>query len=66
MALIDKIPEVAKEFSEGNFVVRKSARPFSAIAIDQAHEQNNALVKGDGGAVGLTQNQKNKTAFPKR
>ena len=25
------------------------------MAIDQAHEQNNALVKGDGGAVGLTE-----------
>ncbi|CAC5395774.1 unnamed protein product [Mytilus coruscus] len=26
------------------------------IAIDQVHEQNNALVKGDGGAIGLTEN----------
>ena len=35
----------------------KSNRLFSALAIDQAaHEQNNALVKGDGGAVDLTQN----------
>ncbi len=29
---------------------------FSSMAIDQAHEQHNAIVKGDGGAVGLTQN----------
>ena len=29
---------------------------FSGIAIDQTHEQNNASVKGDGGAVGLTEN----------
>ena len=29
---------------------------FSGIATDQAHEQNNASVKGDGGAVGLTEN----------
>ena len=29
---------------------------FSGIAIDQAHEQNNASVKGDGGGVGLTEN----------
>ena len=29
---------------------------FSNVAIDQVHEQNNACVKGDGGAVGLTQN----------
>ena len=26
------------------------------MAIDQAHKQNNATVKSDGGAVGLTQN----------
>ena len=25
-------------------------------AIDQAHEQNNAIVKGSGGAIGLMQN----------
>ena len=40
----------------GNFTVRKTKHAFSAIAIDQAHEQNNASVKGDGGAVGLTEN----------
>ena len=31
-------------------------RVFSAIPIDQAHEQNNACSKRDGGAVGLTDN----------
>ena len=36
--------------------MRKSQRPFSCIALDQAHEQNNELIKGDGGMVGLTQN----------
>uniref|UniRef100_K1R491 Uncharacterized protein n=1 Tax=Magallana gigas TaxID=29159 RepID=K1R491_MAGGI len=29
---------------------------FLSIALDQAHEQNNKLVKGDGGAIGLTEN----------
>jgi len=29
---------------------------FSSIAIDQVHEQNNALIKGDGGVIGLTNN----------
>ncbi len=48
-------PEVAREFNKGNFVVHKSNREFSAMAIDQAHEQNNAVIKGDGGAVGLTE-----------
>ena len=36
--------------------MHKSPRPFTAIAIDHAHEQTNAVVKGDGGAIGLTQN----------
>ena len=44
------------EFSKGKFVLIKSKYAFSAIAIDQGHEQNNASVKGDGGAVGLTEN----------
>ena len=47
---------VAKEFNEGKFVVHKTRQVFSGIPIDQAHEQNNALIKGDGGAVGLTNN----------
>ena len=29
---------------------------FSYIAINQAHEQMNANIKGEGGAVGLTDN----------
>ena len=48
-------PDVYSEFLKGNFTVTKTARPFSAVAIDQAHEQNNVAVKGDGGAVGLTE-----------
>ena len=35
---------------------RKKRKLFSSIPIDQAHEQNNALIKEDGGAVGLTDN----------
>ena len=49
-------PEVHSEFLKGNFVVNKLTHEFSAIAIDQAYEQNNACVKGNGGAVGLTEN----------
>ncbi|VDI69861.1 Hypothetical predicted protein [Mytilus galloprovincialis] len=56
MVLPDVAPTVAKEFDDGRFVVRKSHKRFSSIAIDQAHEQNNKLVKGDGGAIGLTEN----------
>ena len=54
-ALQKQRPEVYQELVKGAFTVRKSCRSFSAIAIDQAHEQNNPLVKGDGGAIGLTE-----------
>ncbi|CAG2222711.1 unnamed protein product [Mytilus edulis] len=49
-------PSIATEFESGNFVVHKTLSTFSAIAIDQAHEQNNKLVKGEGGVIGLTEN----------
>lgn len=38
------------------WVFPKTHRKFSAIPLDQAHEQNNKLVKDSGGAVGLTEN----------
>ena len=37
-------------------MVNKTRNPFSCIPLDQAHEQNNKLVKDSGGAVGLTEN----------
>ena len=48
-------PEAAMEFVNGNFTVRKTSRVLSFMALDQAHEQNNAAVKSDCGAIGLTQ-----------
>ena len=50
------LPDVIKEQLSKFWVIQKSERKFSSIPIDQAHEQNNALVKGSGGAVGLTEN----------
>ena len=35
------------------FSTQKSLKQFSKIALDQAHEQLNCKVKGDGGAIGL-------------
>ena len=42
-------PDIYREFSAGHFTVQKTKRVFSAIPIDQAHEQTNTRVKGDGG-----------------
>ena len=36
-------------------MLHESSRKFSGLALDQAHEHNNALVKGDGGAIGITE-----------
>ena len=48
---------IRSEFDEqGHWVLSKTGNPFSAIAIDQAHEQENKKVKTTGGAVGLTEN----------
>ena len=51
-----KHPQLAEEFENGKFVVNKSSRGFSRIAIDRTHEQNNKCAKGDGGEIGLTEN----------
>lgn len=40
---------------KGHSAVKKTISTFSNIALDQAHEQHNAVVKDDGGAVGLTE-----------
>ena len=48
---------VRDEFEkDGHWVLSKTMNTFSAIPFDQAHEQENKIVKGSGGAVGLTEN----------
>ena len=50
-------PDILRNFVEGKFVIRNSEKNFSCISIDQAHEQNNKHVKGQGGIIGLTANE---------
>lgn len=56
MNLTDKHPDVLAELKSGKFVVHKTSNKVSAMSVDQCHEQNNAVVKGSGGAIGLTGN----------
>ena len=42
--------------NQGHWVLSKTNNKFSAMPIDQAHEQENTYVKGSGGCVGLTEN----------
>ena len=52
------LPGDVKDDFQRCWVLRKTHNKFSCIPIDQAHEQNNDLVRGSGGAVGLTENPK--------
>ena len=48
---------IKDEFEQhGHWVISKTNKRFSAIPMDQAHEQENAFVKGSGGCIGLTEN----------
>ncbi len=48
---------IRHEFQEcHHWVLSKTGNKFSAMPLDQAHEQENKMVKGAGGAVGLTEN----------
>ena len=48
-------PAIHEEFMKGNFVCRQSERPFSAIALDQGHEQLIGDLKSNGGMIGVTE-----------
>ncbi|KAJ8041388.1 hypothetical protein HOLleu_12190 [Holothuria leucospilota] len=54
----DSVVDVHRAFVKGNFVTQKSSHKFSALAHDQIHEQpQNVIVKGDGGVIGITENE---------
>ena len=53
--LIKTHPGVYYEFMKGHFTGQRTNKVFSAMSIDQCHEQMNKLVKGEGGAIGLTE-----------
>ena len=54
---MESIPApILQEFEEhSHWVFRKTMNRFSTIPIEQAHEQNNEVVKGSGDAIGLTE-----------
>ena len=48
--------EVSWKYLKGNFSISKTGIPFCSIGSDHALEQDNKLLKVNGGVVGLTQN----------
>ena len=53
--LKEKQPSVYAEFEQGKFVVQKSQHLFLTISLDHNHEQENEMIKGEGGTAGLTE-----------
>ena len=47
---------------KGSFSFAKSKRPFSRMALDQVHQQNNKIIKGQGGASNFL-NMENESAL---
>jgi hypothetical protein len=56
MPLSEKHPAILAVFCAGKFLAHKASNKFSAMAINQCHEYNNAAVKEAGGAIGLMTN----------
>ena len=56
LSLKQKPNETYQAFLKGIFTIRKSNKVFSNISIDQAHEQNNKILKTDGGVIGILDN----------
>lgn len=50
-------PTTWKALKDGNFCVKKSETPFTALFADQALEQKIKQLKGAGGIVGITQDE---------
>ncbi len=50
------LPKNLKEELKQGWTFTNTSRQFSAMLLDQAHEQHNAIVKGNGGTVGLNEN----------
>ena len=49
-------PNIHQKFTNGSFVLNKTEKVFSSIALDHVHEQVNTQVKGEGRAVRLMEN----------
>ena len=51
-----KVPEIAQVFALGKFTAQMTNTIFSSIALDQANDQMNKTVNGEGRMVVLTEN----------
>ena len=57
MQLKNVNPTTYEQFIKGHFVTHKTPNKFSALAHDQVDEHLNAVVKGEGGVIGITEDE---------
>ena len=55
LSLDNIAPKLPQNLRRVTFFVHKTHSAFSSLAIGHAHEQNNKLVKSEGGVIGLTE-----------
>ena len=60
MSTLDQTnPNTLITFNNGDFVITRIQNPFSSMEIEQYHKQLDTIVKGDGGAMGITKDKEN-------
>ena len=57
LSLENSLPDIYQNFKDGYFSFQKPNREFSSIALDQLHEQNNAVLKSVAGVTHILNRQ---------
>ena len=57
LSLENNLPDIYQNFKDGHFSFQKSNPEFSSIALDQVHEQNNAVLKSVAGVTHILNRQ---------
>ena len=57
LSLENSLPDIYQNFKDVHFSFQKSNREFSSIALDQVHEQNNAVLKSVAGVTHILNRQ---------
>ena len=58
-----RCPNEYKEFAAGNFLLLKTNKQFSRMALDQPNKQNNRYIKSVNGATSLINRQNDSALF---
>ena len=53
---LQTLTDDSRRILEQCWVIDKTGKRFSAMSFDQNHEQENAILKVNGGIIGLTEN----------